>query len=221
MKDARVIEAKKELGEMYENIFDKIKERIAQFRAIGESKDDRRIFMELAFCLLTPASKAKNAWETIKLLNETGLIYNGDEREIANYLNTVRFKNNKAKNIVMARSFFYKNREFDFNLLFDRFDNNENGFREWIVNNIRGMAYKEATHFLRNIGRSGELCILDRHILRNLKYYNVIAELPSSFTKSRYLTIERAMQEFSRLIDIPVTHLDLLLWYKETGEIFK
>jgi thermostable 8-oxoguanine DNA glycosylase len=29
------------------------------------------------------------------------------------------------------------------------------------------------------------------------------------------------MTAFSKQIGIPLSHLDLLLWYKETGEIFK
>jgi len=38
---------------------------------------------------------------------------------------------------------------------------------EWLVKNLTGLGYKEAGHFLRNIG-SGKIAILDRHILRNL-----------------------------------------------------
>ena len=35
------------------------------------------------------------------------------------------------------------------------------------------------------------------------------------------MQIEKNMREFAMQIDIPISHLDLLLWYKETGEIFK
>ena len=219
--EQKILQAKEELGEIYSLIIENIKSRIAEFRDIGEKGDDDRIFMELVFCLLTPASKAKNAWMSVINLHKNGLLYDGTVDEISNYLNTVRFKNNKAKNIVLARSLLYENKEFKFNLLFNNFRNDAFKLREWFVSNIRGMAYKESTHFLRNIGKSGELCILDRHILRNLCYYRVIDKVPSSLSPQRYLDIENRMQKFSKQIGIPITDLDLILWYKETGEIFK
>jgi len=40
-------------------------------------------------------------------------------------------------------------------------------------------------------------------------------------TKKRYLEIEEKVRRFSREIDIPMGELDLLLWSKETGWIFK
>jgi len=49
----------------------------------------------------------------------------------------------------------------------------------------------------------------------------VIKEVPKSLSGSKYKDIEKKMAAFSKRIDIPLSHLDLLLWYKETGEIFK
>jgi N-glycosylase/DNA lyase len=93
--------------------------------------------------------------------------------------------------------------------------------REWLVRNIKGLGYKEASHFLRNIGFGDRIAILDRHILRNLVHFDVIQEIPTSMSRSGYMQIEQKMAEFAREIHIPLAHLDLLLWYKETGEIFK
>ena len=89
------------------------------------------------------------------------------------------------------------------------------------IQNIKGMGYKEASHFLRNIGFGDELAILDRHILKNLKELGVLDEIPSSMSKKKYIEIERKMKEFSRSANIPISHLDLVFWCKETGEIFK
>ena len=214
-------QAQEELGKIYGLIYEKIEKRILDFKIVGEEGSKDRIFMELVFCLLTPASKAKNAWKAVKELKESGVLYSGNKDEIAKYLNIVRFKNNKALNILKARALFYEDAKFQFNKLLSRFDSKAFKVREWLVQNVRGFAYKESTHFLRNIGRSDDLCILDRHILRNLNYYDVITEIPQSLTELRYLDIEIKMQEFSKMINIPVTHLDLLLWYKETGEVYK
>jgi N-glycosylase/DNA lyase len=83
------------------------------------------------------------------------------------------------------------------------------------------MGYKEASHFLRNIGMGEDLAILDRHILKNLKILGVISEIPVSLTRNKYLEIEIKMRDFAENVKIPMSHLDLLLWYKETKEIFK
>ena len=40
-------------------------------------------------------------------------------------------------------------------------------------------------------------------------------------SRRRYLDIEKKMMEFSRAVQIPMRYLDLVMWYKETGEIFK
>jgi len=58
-------------------------------------------------------------------------------------------------------------------------------------------------------------------ILRNLKLLEIIKKIPESLSKKRYLDIEIKMKNFADIIKIPMSHLDLLLWYKETGEIFK
>ena len=84
-----------------------------------------------------------------------------------------------------------------------------------------GLGYKEASHFLRNIGLGEEFAILDRHILRNLARLKVIPEVPVSITKKRYLEIEEKLRRFAADIGIPVAELDLLFWSKETGWIFK
>ena len=74
---------------------------------------------------------------------------------------------------------------------------------------------------MRNIGLGENLAILDRHILKNLKSLGVIQKIPDSLSRSRYNNIERRMKKFSEEINIPVGHLDLVMWYKETGEVFK
>ena len=93
--------------------------------------------------------------------------------------------------------------------------------REWLVRNVKGIGYKEASHFLRNVGLGGDLAILDRHILKNLRSLQVMEEVPTSLSRRRYLDIERRMKELSEEIKIPMSHLDLVLWYKEAGEVFK
>ena len=82
------------------------------------------------------------------------------------------------------------------------------------------MGWKEASHFLRNIGHRN-LAILDRHILRNLVRAGVLHRLPKTLTAKRYLLIEEKFKDFAERMDIPMDELDLLFWSMETGEILK
>jgi N-glycosylase/DNA lyase len=95
------------------------------------------------------------------------------------------------------------------------------GTREWLVENVKGIGYKEASHFLRNIGLGRDMAVLDVHILRNLKRYDIIDKRLDSLTRKSYMDIENRMRKFSERIDIPMEELDLLFWAKETGFIFK
>ena len=93
--------------------------------------------------------------------------------------------------------------------------------REWLVKHVKGLSYKEATHFLRNIGLNDGLAILDRHILKNLKYHGVVSSIPAALTKKRYLSVEKKFQNFARETGISTDELDLLFWSREAGEILK
>ena len=74
---------------------------------------------------------------------------------------------------------------------------------------------------LRNLGFGENIAILDRHILKNLKELNVIEEIPKSISEKKYYEIEEKMREYSKFSKIKMDELDLVLWYKQTGEIFK
>lgn len=194
--------------------------RLREFKKLWLNGKEEEIFEELAFCILTPQSKAKVCWEAIERLREKGLLLRGCAKDIKKGIRDVRFKNNKADYLVRARNFFSKNGRVCIKSIISQFKDIHE-CREWLVNNITGLGYKEASHFLRNIGFGEKIAILDRHIMRSLKDLKIIEVVPQSLSKSKYLDIEKRMAAFSRQIDIPLSHLDLILWYKETGEIFK
>lgn len=210
-----------ELKVIYDEIKPQIQKRLEEFRQTWKNSDDKGIFIELAFCVLTPQSKALNAWSAITKLTENNLLFEGQAEEIAEYLNVVRFKNTKAQNLVKLREEMKNDKgEFITKQLFasmkDSFER-----REWIVKNVKGMGWKEASHFLRNVGFGDDLAILDRHILRNMQRLNIIEEIPKTITPKAYLDMENRLRNYVKTIDIPMDEMDLLLWYKEAGEIFK
>jgi N-glycosylase/DNA lyase len=194
--------------------------RLNDFKNIWVNGTDDDIFAELVFCLFTPQSKAKSCWASVNILLDKKLLLKGTKSEIAAELNRVRFRNNKAGYTVLARKQFTRNGKISIKPLISDFKDVFEA-REWLVKNIKGLGYKEASHFLRNIGFGDKITILDRHILKNLKYCGVIKQIPATITKSIYLEIEKKMIDYSKKIKIPLSHLDLLFWCNETGEIFK
>ena len=203
------------LLEDYKRFRKDIEDRLEEFKGVLKEREER-IFAELSFCLLTPQSKAKVCWAAIEALMGNGLLFKGSKEEILPFLKGIRFKKRKAEYIVLARD-----------ALCGRLKELLSGFlssrkaREYLVKQVKGMGYKEASHFLRNVGLGFDLAILDRHILKNLRRFGVIDELPKSLSPKRYLEIEDKMVSFSRSIGIPMAHLDLLFWARETGEVFK
>jgi N-glycosylase/DNA lyase len=206
-----------ELMQHYSPVKPKIESRLMDFRRIWENATDEELFRELAFCLLTPQSKAKTCWRAVERLCEKNMMAISGPEQISMELSGVRFHKRKGEYICLARDMFGS----------QSLRSTLSGFadpaqaREWLVTNIKGMGYKEASHFLRNIGLGENLAILDRHILKNLVLLGVINESPASLTKRIYLEIEGKMAAFSQDAKIPMSHLDLLLWYKEAGEVFK
>jgi len=208
----------RELLKDYGKRKEEIKNRLKYFED-NYKKGDRHVFSELCFCILTPQAEAIECDKAIKELERTGLLFNGSPKAISPYLRAARFLNKKAEFIVKARDLFKKNGCFSLKDCIDEKDIFKT--RGWLVRNVKGIGYKEASHFLRNIGFGKDLAILDVHILKNLKGCGVIDKIPRSLTKKEYLKTEEKMKKFCRKIRVPMAELDLLFWSKETGFIFK
>lgn len=210
----------KEVFFIYKNISENIILKLNEFKKNFNSGNKKDIFSELAFCILTPQSKARSCWSAIEALKNKGLLFSGEENNIAEILRgNVRFHNTKAGNLCMAKEFFFKTLQYNLKVLIKQKDIKV--VRKYLVKNIKGIGFKESSHFLRNIGFGEEIAILDRHILKKLIELSVIKDIPKSISENKYLEIEDKMRLFSNDIKIPLSHLDLLLWYMATGEIFK
>jgi N-glycosylase/DNA lyase len=137
--------------------------RIKEFKT---KKSNNELFKELCFCILTANF---NAEKTIKIQEE---INNGfltfSESELANKLKKLghRYPNARAKYILEARK--HK-------------DSLKSKSRDWLVKNIKGLGYKEASHFLRNVGYDNH-AIIDFHII-DLLIKNKLIQKPKKFGK--------------------------------------
>ena len=196
-----------------------INKRLKQFDRF-DRLSEKEVFEELVFCLFTPGSKALNGDKALKKLKDNNLLCKGTKEKIAEEIRgIVRFHNNKARYLVEARGIFRKG--FKFSIKKYLTDKDALLAREWLVSNVKGIGYKEAGHFMRNIGLGKDVVILDTHILKNLKQFNVIKEIPVSMGRRMYFNIEEKMRQFAKDTKIPLDALDLLFWSRQTGFIFK
>lgn len=198
-----------------------IEKALAGFRELWLKGSEEDIFSELCFCLLTPQSKALSCAVAIEKLKENKLLVNGKQAGVASCLRTLtRFHNNKASYIRNAGKIFSKNNKIIIKEKIAGFEDKRE-LRDWLVDNIKGLGLKEASHFLRNIGFGRNVAILDRHILKNLEKLGVIKKIPDTLSRKIYIEIEQKMKEFSDRSGIPLEALDLLFWSRQTGRIFK
>lgn len=206
-----------------QRIFNEIKEivdlRLLEFERIRRYGTDEEIFEELCFCILTPQSKARMAEKVIENLKRKDLIYKSNYEKIVDELNLVRFKYHKAKYLCELQEKFVVGGKPVIKEALERFSDVYLK-RKWLVENVKGIGMKEASHFLRNIGFYKDVAILDRHVIRNLLKYGKLSKVYNLSVKN-YSYIESIMKNWAEELKIPFEYLDFVLWYKETGDIFK
>lgn len=185
-----------------------IQSRLSEFSEVPE-KD---YFYELCFCLLTPGSKARQAEKVINFLKEKD--FENKSIDFGDELKKVRFHNQKKERLLLMKE--------KYPLISKTIKNETNSFvlREFLIEDVKGLGYKEASHFLRNIGRT-DLAILDRHILKNMIRFGKLDEIPKSLSRKKYLEIESKFRELAEESNVSIDELDLLFWSMETGEVFK
>ena len=133
------------------------------------------------------------------------------------------FKNKKARYIIEARLRFMPREGFSLKSFISSMLDKQGKIetRNWFASKVKGYGLKEASHFLRNIGQGDDLCILDRHILRELDTYGVIP-YPKKFDANDYNLIESEMKKYAKELNIPVFALDFVFWAEtHNNEIFK
>ncbi len=196
----------------------KIDKALNEFKSNWNSNE--KVYEELCFCILTPQSSAKQAIKTINLLKQHNLLTKGTAKDKEPFLKNVRFFRTKALRLVEVQKKFAVNKV---NKILQEagLPNAPIKCREFLVSEVNGYGYKEASHFLRNIGFGEHVAILDRHILKNLVKCGVIDALPKTITKKKYLEIENKMSEFCLKHKLSFAELDLIFWSNETGDVLK
>jgi N-glycosylase/DNA lyase len=197
-----------------------IRSRLAEFRDLWQQASDARLWEELVYCIFTAGASARMGLRAVEAVRP--LLDEGAREEMTRALQGVhRYPAERPRYIVTTRDYL---REDCGMRLRERLE----GFtdplerRDWLAREprIKGLGYKESSHFLRNVGLSG-YAILDKHILRSLCELSVIASPQPPTTRARYLETEERLRGFARDVRIDFDELDLVLWSLKTGEVLK
>ena len=199
---------------------DEIERRLAEFRDIRENATDERLWEEMVFCFFTGGCSARMGLRSIEAVRP--LLLAGNQAELADALRGKhRYPNARSNYIVASREFLQEHCGLRLREKLESFDD-AFARRDWLVKEkrIKGLGYKEASHFLRNIGYKG-YAILDKHILRSLAELEIIDDPKPPNTRTQYLTVEEKLKNLAEATQIDFDELDLVLWSMKTGEILK
>lgn len=187
-----------------------LKQRLKEFAANKRLSPEEK-FVELCFCICTPQSQAKKVAEVINNDNIKLLMDAKQELLEEKLRSKTRFHKNKSRYIVHARNHIHN---------ITALPDNTVDAREWLVKNIKGLGYKEASHFLRNIGYR-DICIIDRHVITIMHEAGVFKKNAPPKNVKEYLLMEQKVKDFAKQLKIDVDELDLLMWSMRTGFVFK
>jgi N-glycosylase/DNA lyase len=217
---------RKEIRDHYENNREEIESRLEEFRNLRDAPEDRK-FLELVFVILTSQTEAQNAWKAAKALKNKDSLLSGNPEDIDTVLerNEVRYAEEKAIYIVQNREELsqptLRNPERQLKIS-EKIDQDElDSSRAWFAENVSGISWKGASHFLRNIGYGNGFAIVSSHIIGVMNELGLTESTEPPSGREKYLEVEERIQELAEELDIDVKALDLVLWSMRTGEVFK
>ena len=199
-----------------------IRKRLGEFDAVWRKGSDARLWEELAYCIFTAGASARMGLDAVDAVRP--LLLDGEAAAMTAALKRAgahRFPVARPQYIVTTRNYFrvhfgmaLRKRLRSFRDPFER--------RDWLAQEkqVKGLGYKESSHFLRNIGVKGH-AILDKHVMRCLAEVGVVDSAKPPQTRKKYLEVEQELIRFAKDIRVDFDELDLVLWSMKTGEILK
>jgi N-glycosylase/DNA lyase len=197
-----------------------IRARLAEFRDVWRAGSDELLWEEMVYCIFTAGASARMGMSSVEAVRP--LLGRGTEEELAGALTSRhRYPNSRAGYIVVTREYLTRDCRMRLRERLEGFADPAER-RDWLARErgIKGLGYKESSHFLRNVGFGG-YAILDKHICRSLAELGVAGSPEPPATRTRYLALEDGMRRFAREARIDFDELDLVLWSMKTGEILK
>jgi N-glycosylase/DNA lyase len=202
---------------------DIVEKRIQEFKELGANGKTRfdfrpfldidletGLFGELCFCFLTANSSAELGIKIQKFVGDEGFMKKSFEE-----LSQI-FKNMGHRYPEIRAHYIFLARNFDINSVLKEKDGKK--AREKVIK-LKGLGMKESSHFLRNIGFD-DVAIVDRHIYRFLVRHKLVPQR-ESISPSLYLICEGVLTKISEILKIPLSALDLFIFFKQSGKVLK
>ncbi len=197
---------------------------------IKKKKSRRRmseetLWEELVCCILSSQVPYENARATTKSLKKYGLLtsdpINNFEQQVRDVLHApitvcgrsihYRFPNIRANQIARARKEIFRTRKALSHLVYD--SESAEALREQLAREIPGMGLKQASMFLRNVGVSYDLAILDTHVFKYMYALNIVDPYSDHVARGpNYLGTELRLRRYADIIGYPVGCLDWAIW---------
>ena len=201
-------------------------------RKIWETSREEELWKELCFCILSGNVSYELATSTTEKLYEKGFLdydwilksssafskmfefldsSNFEPRKKNGDLRKYRYPKKRAQEIVKAARTIYSSNSIKQILIDDEDDVN---IRSYFYHNISGLGIKESSHFLRNIGFTDSLAIIDVHVMNFLKELYLVEKIDNStLSEKNYIIIERIIQNLSDYHGLNLAIFDLAIWY--------
>ncbi|MGQ9526089.1 MAG: 8-oxoguanine DNA glycosylase [Armatimonadota bacterium] len=208
-----------DLHQAYASKRNAIRARLAEFEETYK-RGDHAIFEELVFCIFTAGASARMGLRCVDAVRP--VLLTGNQQAIEASIQGLHlYPAARAAYVIHTRDYLANLCGLRMRSLIESFPDPYERRRFFAENkDIKGIGYKEASHFLRNIGFRG-YAILDKHILRSLHEFRVLQSPAPPRTPKQYLEYEALMKQWANEIGIDFDELDLLLWSNRTGEILK
>lgn len=192
---------------------------------------DRGKWEELIYCILAgsqfPVIKLKVIHKQLikdyyKETRMNSFLKSGDKNamELAKILKALgyRYHTQKAFVISNAAKFFLNNYKGRISL-FLKSEQDSSQLRDVLVQNIKGIGFKIASHWLRNIGY--EVCTIDIHLRRLFVRLKLSKDNPEAqLSTGDFLMLEEILREWSKLQKVGIGILQYAVWeYARNYEI--
>lgn len=173
-----------------------------------------KIFNELICCLLSSGWQYEKAVKTSQLFMSSFDLSTQipSESTIESFLRSDRVRHRfpkvKAKQLGMALSALSN---FPEDILFSGTNASEERLvRSILSKRLPGLGYKQTSMFLRNIGASEHLAVIDAHVLWYLE--SCFGTTVKQVSSGRYIELENKIRAIATSFDVSLNDFDLLLW---------
>ncbi|WP_027579792.1 hypothetical protein [Bradyrhizobium sp. Ai1a-2] len=191
----------------------------------GTETDERLLWKELSCCLLSSQVPYELATAAAEAIHRSGVLLDPSVEvektaekiqlilrcplEVAGRSRSYRFHVTKSNQLART-CHAVRNEAKSLQRLMDGFDSAA-AARSWFLQRAPGMGPKQASMFLRNIGYTYQLAVLDRHVLNYMAALKIeTAEGPGGV--KWYYRCEHSLSRHAEAIGYPVGLLDWAIW---------